>query len=374
MAFAITGFKTVAQNWISRGIASNYYQKLPFLTMLAALSISRGNKTDPLEIGRPDGKIYAGRLLSEGDLEDLQNFNAYQPRIQQFETDNSKWMGKYDTTPTTANKQTRAHSQVGQASALFYRSRVKTPIWVWHSDKDRALTRESKMGQGLAMSKQIDESTQSAFQDHVKKLNTGIWSGSPTDQTEDPWDQPAGISEALDTTNTYGNVDRSSSANAAWRAQKDTTWTSEDIYALLDNANITKGLRTYGQGVDVIVCDQTRFLKFKRQIQSQSGPMAILKDGLPEFAKMGVKNEVLQVDNAYVIYDPTCPTNTVLALSMGTWKMMIAPGKNCNVSKFTDLSDKTEGASEADQAFIETEFIFSCDNPWLNVRYTAVGT
>lgn len=374
MAFAISGFKAVAQNFISRGIASNYYQKLPFLTMLAALSIARGNKTDPLEIGRPEGKIYAGRLLSEGDVQNLQNFNAYQPRIQQFETSNSKWMGKYDTTPLTASQQTNAHSQAGQATALFYRSRLKTPIWVWHTDKDRCLTRETKMGQGLALSQCIDEATEVGFQDHVKALNTGIWSGSPTDQTDDPWDAPLGIAEALDTTNTYGNVNRSTTANAAWRAQKDTTWTSEDIYAILDNANITKGLRTYGQGVDVIVCDQTRYLKFKRQILAQSGNAACMKEGLPEFAKMGVKQEVLQVDNAYVIYDPTCPTNTVLALSMGTWKMMIAPGKNLNVSKFTDLSDKTEGAKEADQAFVETEFIFSCDNPYLNVRYTAVGT
>jgi len=374
MAFAIEGFATVAQNHISRNIASNFYPKLPFLSALGAFTLARNNKT-ALNIGRPKaGEVLSGRVVSPAEVMNLDGFNAYQPRIQRFETSNSKWMGKYDTTPTVANPTTNAHSQAMQASALFYRCRLKTPILIWHEDKNRALQKESRQGKGIAMAQLIDEATEIAYQEHVKELNDKIFNGNPTDQTADPWDQPLGILQALDTANVYGNVNRALPSNAAWRAQKDTTLKTANIKTILDDANVTKRLRVLGPGTgaDLIVTTPSLYLTFKDQVRANGG--VVLQNGIPEYAKFGYKQEVLQMDNAYIIYDESVPANNVFALTMATWRFAIKPGKNLTVSKFVDLSDKTEGAKEADQAFIETEFIFSCDNPFLNVRHTAIGT
>lgn len=373
--FAIEGFKTVAQNHISRNIASNFYNKLPFLSALGVFTLTR-NKKNNLSIGRPDGEILTGKVVSPAEVMALQDFNGYQPRIQRFETANSKWMGKYDTTPTVANPTTNAHSQAGQASALFYRARLKTPILIWHEDKNRALQKEGKVGQGLAMARLIDEATEVAYQEHVKELNAKIWNGNPADQAADPWDQPLGILQALHSTglNTYGNVDRNDAGNAAWRNQVDTTLKAVDVSKIVDDANLTKRLRILGSGngCDLLVTTPTLYAQFKAQILNSGG--VVVQNTMPKLAELGMTGEILRKDNVHVIYDESCPTNNVLALSMDTWKFSIKPGKNINVSKFVDLSDKTEGAKEADQAFIETEFIFSNDNPFLNVRYTAIGT
>jgi hypothetical protein len=285
-------------------------------------------------------------------------------------------MGAYDTTPTVANPTTAAHSQAMQASAKFMRARLKTPILIWHEDKNRALQKETSRGQGLAMSQLIDEATEIAYQEHVKELADKMINGNPANQTVDPWDQPLGLIQALTLLNVYGNVDRNDVANAVWRPQVDAALKAVDIVKILDDANVTKDLKTKGPGTgaDLVLTTKSLFLDFKEQVRAKGGTTVLNDAVVKGFAAMGYTEEVLRYDNAYIMYDPGLPANNVCCLTMATWQARIKPGKNVTVSKFVDLSDKTEGAKEADQAFIETEFILSCDNPFLNVRYTAIGT
>lgn len=372
MAFAVEGFGTIAQNHISRNVASNFYPRIPFLATLAFFHLSR-NKKNALNIGRPEGEVLSGKVQSPGETLTLQDFNSYEPRIQRFETSNTKVLAKYDTRPVVANPTTNAHSQAVQAVAKFNACETETPILIWHRDKDRALQKETREGQGVAMSRLIDEATEIAYQEHVKDLNARFWNGNPADQTADPWSDFLGILQALSATNTYGNVDRSDSSNSVWRAQVDSTLTSTDVARIIDDMNITKRLRTLGEGVNVMFTNSTLFPTFKAQALASSG-LRMLPESLPGMAKWGVTMEVLQKDNCYIMYDETCPANTVLGFTMMTIRAAIRPGKNLTVSKFVDISDKSEGAKKADQAFITTEAIFSVDNPFLNVKYTAIGT
>lgn len=373
MAFAIEGFKSVAQNYISVGIASNFYPRLPFLSALGAFTLTRNNKTS-LSIGRPDGgEILTGKRISPAERMDLQNFNSYQPRIQAFSTSNSKWMGARDTNPTVANATTQSHGQAMQAAALFNRCKIKTPILIWHVDKERALRSGSTKGQGLAMSKLIDEATEVGYQDHVAELNDKIWNGNPSNQAMDPWDKPLGILQAFSATNVYGNVNRN--LQAVWAAIVDSGSYSADLEQIVDLINVTKGVADlHAGGVDLLIVPKAIYLIFKAQLLSKGGgALHVLPNGIPGMAQIGVKQEVLQKDNVFVMYDASCPANTVLGFIMDAWRLAIVPGKNLTVSPFTDLSDKAEGAKEADQAFIETEFIFSCDNPGLQTKLSNVA-
>ena len=123
-----------------------------------------------------------------------------------------------------------------------------------------------------------------------------------------------------------------------------------------------------------MITTKTLYLDFKAQVTASQQNIQILSDGIPGMAAMGFKQEALKVDNAYVIYDSSCPANNVLCLNLESHNFRIKPGKNLTVSSFIDLSRYSEGAKEADQAFIETEFIYSIDNPYLQVKYTAIGT
>jgi hypothetical protein len=372
MAFAVTGFATVAQNFISKGIASNFYSKLPLLAVLGALTIGNNKKT-ALQIGRPDaGEILSGKNISIGEKRSLEGINDYIARIQAFKTNNTVARTLRDNMPTVANPTTQSHGQAGQAGAIFRWVHVDTPLLIWHEDKIRAGQKGTKEGQGIAMSQLIDEATEVGMQDHLDWFADKVWNGVPTDQTQPLWDQPPGILEAMGTTNVYGLVDRNDAGNAVWKSQRDTALKSVDIARILDDVNLTKNLRVKGQGASLMLTTTALYAQFKTQILAAGG--VILQNGMPEFASMGVKKEVLQKDNCYIMYDPGCPANNVAAFDLTSWKFMVHPQFNFKVEPFTDISKLSEGAKKADTSSISTRFMLTCDNPYLNCLYTAIGT
>lgn len=376
MAWAVSGYSTVAQNFISRGVVSNFYKKAPFLAILGALTLGNQNKNS-LEIGRPDtSEILAGARLDPLERKRLGTVNAYLARIQKFVTSNTKGMGTRDTYPTVANPTTNSQGQATQAAAEFHWFDVVTPILIWHEDMIRAEQGSNlQEGQALSMGKVVDDATEIAMQEHIDWLADKIWNGNPADQSADLWNEPAGILQALSATNTYGRVDRN--VESLWRAQVDSTFKAVDIRRLIDDANLTKELNVKGNGAGLVLAPKDIYRQYKNQILSQIGLGKVMTDGLPQYAKMGVKAEVLQVDNCYVAYDPqldAASTSTVCVFDLTTWKFMVHEKRNMKVGKFSDLSQSQEGGKDADQGFIRTRAMFTCDNPFLNVKYTAIGT
>lgn len=374
MGFAVEGYQTVAQNFISRSIASNFYSKSALLAILGALTIGNQAKSS-LEIGRPkSGEILSGKALSPAERMNLQGINEYQPRIQLFKTSNTtaRTDKGLTTAPTVANATTNAHSQVGQAAAAFRWTHLDTPILVWQEDEIRAGQKETREGQGLAMSQVLDEATEVGMQDLIDTVATDAWTGNPTSQDAQLWDHQPGLAQMFDTANIYGRVDRSDPTCAAWKGQKDTTFKKVDIGALIDDANITKGIRVKGNGVNCVLCHQDLYMVYKAQVLARGG--VTLKDGLPEFAKMGVKKEALQVDNAVVMYDAGCPANTAVAMDLSVVKFIVNPMFNFKVTDFGDLWKHQEAGKWARQAYVQLRYMLTNDNPWLGVRYTAIGT
>src|SRR5690242_19401379 len=133
MAFAVTRYATVAQNYISKQIASNFYAKAPFLALLGALTIGNNKKTS-LEIGRPNsGEILSAKALSPAERKNLRGINEYVARIQGFKPNNTtaRTGSGYGNAPTVANPTTNANSQVGQFGAKFKWTHLDTPILIW---------------------------------------------------------------------------------------------------------------------------------------------------------------------------------------------------------------------------------------------------
>jgi hypothetical protein len=313
-------------------------------------------------------------MVSPVERKRLGTINFYLPRAQLFATANSAYRaggtGRV-ALPDVASKTTLSHGQAMQGAAKFGWTHLDTPILVWHEDKIRAGNEGTKEGQSIAMGQLIDEATEVAIQDHLDKLATDVWTGNPSSQSADLWDAPLGLVQAVDTANTYGNVDRST--EALWRAQKDTTFTAVDITKIIDDANLTKSVRVKGRGVNCILTTTALYQQFKAQILSQGG--VVLQNGpLQKFAKMGVTMEVLQKDNCYITYDPNCPASNVFALDTSVFKFMLHPQFNFKTTPFVD-NTKTGIAKEAyDYAYLQSRFMLTCDNPFLQVRYTAIGT
>lgn len=371
MAFAIEGFSAVAQNWISRGVASNFYQKAPFLAVLGALTLGNQKKTS-LEIGRPgSGEILSGGNISPIERKKLGTINAYIPRVQKFTTSNSAYRGARNALPDVSNKTTNSHGQATDFGAKFHWCHLDTPILIWHEDKNRAAQEGTKEGQAITMGQKIDEATEVAHQEHIDKLAGDVWNGNPSHQGMDPWDNPLGIIQALDTANIYANVDRT--VETTWQSQKDSNLTAPDVRKIIDDANLTKGLRVKGNGANLLLCNINQYQIFKAQVLTQSGGV-VLQNGLPAMAKMGMTKELLQLDNVIIMYDPSCPNNTVCCFDTTVWKFMVHPLFNFKVTEFIDNTKTGLAKQTYDYAYISTRYMLTCDNPFLNVRYTAIGT
>jgi hypothetical protein len=387
MAFAITGFNTVAQNFISRQIASNFYKKAPYLAVLGALTIGNNNK-DSLEIGRPGvGEILTGGLVSQVEKKRLGTINGYIPRIQGFETSNTAYrQGSANdgrtSLPDVADKSSRSHGQAMQFGAEYRWCHMDTPILIWHEDKIRAGKEGTREGQGIAMGQLINEATEVGMQDMLNKLAVDVYDSTLTaaEQNHALWKAPIGLLHMMHneshTNPTMARVDRTN--EPLWRGQVNSTLTAIDIRKIIDDANFSsaagrKGLKVYGNGADLIIVGTTLYQDFKKQVLAQGG--TVMLNGLPAMAKMGVKKELLQIDNTVVMYDPfLTDANTVLVQDSTVFKFMIHPDYNFKVGKFIDNTTTGIDAELYDYAHLSLRFMFACDNPALTVRYTAIGT
>lgn len=376
MAFALEGFQTRVQNHISKQISSSFYQKSTFLAVLAAQTLNQ-TKRDTLSIGRPDGgEILSGGEVSSVERKSLGDVKAYVPRIQGFKTNNTaarSGTGRV-ALPTTASGSTNSHGQATQFGAEFHWTHIDTPIQIWHEDKYQAARAGTKEGQAIAMAQVLDEAERVARQDHLDWLAQNVWTGSPTTQSDHLWDAPAGIVDALSTTNTYGRTDRSTlSSDSSWKSQLVSTATAADITKIIETANLDYGIATKGNGINLVLTTPALYKQFKNQILSSSGGGVVMQNGLPDMAKMGVRKEILQKDNVLITYDPFCPASTVCCFDTTVWKFMLHPLFNFKVTEFVDNTKTGQGQDAYDYAYIQTRFMLTCDSPFFNIRFSSVA-
>ncbi len=396
MGYAVEGFGAVAQDYISRTCASTWYQKDPLLTLLA-LKAGKDNMGG-LQIGRSGyGEWLRGVPINPMRKMNIQGINSYRPRIQQFVTSNTKIMAARDTEPTVSNPTTNSQSQAAQATALFHWTRQDTPAIVWHTDLERALASSNTAdGQGIAVGQVVEESTQVALQEHLSQLSARFRYGTVTNQSVDPWTDYSGLlTDAMgSTTNTYGNVDRNSiSSSSPWIPNVVTTAFARDIQQIVQYANMDLRCKAVGNGVNLIGAGSTNYKIFKNQILSRGGVViqntADSRFALAPNAKYGVTMEVCLFENAYVVWDPfldsveatnattgaalySAQPNTVYAFNLDVMNLILHPQRNVTVKPFVDLSDKAQGAIDANQSFVTTNAILAVDVPRVNAVFTNV--
>ncbi len=361
----------MAQEYLGRRIHTRLFQKIPLFYLLAGLG--GANTKDGFQIGRPGvAEVFAGVAIDRPMKEVLGGFNSYQPEIQIQKNDSSKVMGARDTMPTVANPTTQSQDQE-LGTAEFRWTRITTPLLVWHESLDRAMN-SAGTGvdkQDLAAKNVLINATESATNVHYTNWAQRFWSGSPTNQDADPWDNCSGILEAINDQNVYGRVDRSNPSNSTWQGHVIATPQAADVAQIIDNANYNQGLSVYGNGVNVLLTNTTLYQTFKAQVRARGG--VVMLNGLPDIGAFGMKREILQYDNAFITWDPMCPANTVAALNLEYWKIIIHPKKNFLIDAFVDISRNSEGAKDALQSFIDTRLILACDEPGGQALYTNVS-
>ncbi len=389
--YALGGFTTLSQKFLSSRIASQSYAKSALLYALAGYS----GTNDLLSIGRPSEALaFSGASITKARQQELTGRLSYAPRIQGYKVANTKVTGANDTMPSVNSPTTNSNSQAIQYAANFnYMWIMQSAIEVRQIDLDFAS--QGGDGDGLKTGAVVEAATQVAMQDHVDQLASRLLYGSPTNQFAIPCDDLQGVITAGTALNTYGSVDRSNLPTGdPWNPINVSTAKPLDIYQLIQDMNITQKMNVYGRGVNLILCGGANYIVFKNQILARSkdaGYLGGTSDGLPEMAKMGVKKEVMLADNTWVMHEPfldtcyglqygtTTPLYTaqpsyIIGLNLDLWSIGFQKSYKMQVTPYVELFDKARNAPLVNQSFIRTAAMIACDRPSLGVAlYTNVS-
>ncbi len=370
----LEGLDALAGPYISNKIAANYFYRDPLLYLMAALG---GNDTKPtgLEIGRPAAMpILAGKKLDKVTRMALSGISAYFPGFAIQNPTNVKIMGATDTSPqvSAASSQTVNQGNLRGTAEIRWTGVIKEQILIWRTTLDNAVQEAGSAGRGIARAQVLKEASDIAIQNVYQKISDEIWTGSPTDQDQKPWDHFLGLSGWMSATNYWGRVNRSLAKNAQWRGITDATTTLVNLSRLIDIAKYDNYLADLtnqdGDGAFVFLCNNACYKSFKEEALGKGGVEVL--NGLPEMAQFGVKQEVLRKDNVYIVRAKQCPAKTAYFLYLPVWKFIPNSVVPFTVTPFEYLPRYGQAAADAYQAYVEMQAMLTCDNPGLNMAFT----
>lgn len=369
-----TDFQAIAQSFLSPDIASNYFLRDPKLYFLAAMTGEYG-KPSNVEIGRPSGSfIFQGTKLSPVERMSLSGINSYKTGFQYQNPTNVKIMGARDTAPQLSAAVTGSQDQIRGTAEIMWTGKIKEQIIIWNETLHRAVqdAGSSTKGRGVARARVIEDATKVASQNVYSTLSTELQSGDPSDQDQDPWDHLQGFASWFSATNVNSRVNRSLSKNANWRAQVDSTARAPVAADIIDLANITYQLEDKSEdGCVALFVNNAQYIAMKAEILGRGG--VELLNGLPDMAHYGMKKRyILQKDNTFIVRDRNVPASTCYAIVPNTWKFITHPDFTFRVTPFRDLSEYSEGAKDALQAYVELRCMLVCTNPGLNVVFNNI--
>jgi hypothetical protein len=207
---------------------------------------------------------------------------------------------------------------------------------------------------------------------HVKTVADMTWFGTPTTQTDNKWDQPAGIFAAVDDANTYGGLDRTLAANAHWKAKKDTgahTWTAAQV---IEDAMYTKGIADKGGHLDVLLVGRDLYPKYAGEARAYTQITDSNMAQLKLVGQYGFRGQVLKVNNTIIAYDWRMPKGYAVGMDLTTWVVAFKKGMKWAASEMYDQR-KVKGGSDSDIFYLDTMYMPMCWVPSKNVKYTTLS-
>ena len=385
------GFASFVARRINKTVTPQHYARSAFLSFMIGVTGSAGGD---LEIGRPNEGLYlTGASIDAAEKENVRGKYEFLEPIQDFKTSNTQVTGPMGTMPSVANATTGSQDVALQNAATFrWCVNIDTPLLIWNTTLHMAMNNADSDG-GIAAGTIVARATQIAIEEHYDNVNSRTIYGAPSNQNAQTWNDIGGVISALTSNNVYGMIDRSGLPTGhPWLPQYSASLAG-DITYLIDYANVTKGINVFGSGITLVLAGGTNYLAFKNQALARDRGGSIVsdwgKEGLPNMAKYGMLKEVVKVNGAYVTHEPfldTCYGTTagtttalytaqpgyVLILNLKNWRFITHPNFSMKPTGLVDLSDKSEAAKDASQAFIRTWAVCECLRPDLNMLVAAV--
>lgn len=235
-------------------------------------------------------------------------------------------------------------------------------------------------------------STEQAMEDANDKLSWKLRRGAPSDQQAELWDDLHGVVHIMNSTNTYGNIDRSSSTYTDaetgesinyWAGNRVTSSVTAGI-DLIDEAMYTHTLaRRMNRAPDLWLCGEAVFLSIKREALARGGNAVTTE--IPEFSKLGVEFDAVRYGRSTIVCDTKLRGNwssqdgditdaTKLVMGLNTEDMIFStlPTGNWTTGEFFDNS-KIKGGSDSTSSYIRVSPRLRNEKPWNSILYTNVN-
>lgn len=351
------GFRAYAQDYIESDIQSSLFTKNVILTILAGVSGQTG------AFGRPGTYVMlGGKKLTKAQKKETRGSIYARCFFLTGTVGGGRWKADRDTSTSTGQD---SQDQKRKGASFAWAER-EDPIKVW---KDTKMMSASNKYQIAAP---VDDAVNQAKETHMAAINTKLYTGNPTTQSDDKWDEPIGLQQMCHTTNTYGNVSRST--YTAWAGKRNTTaqTASLDIVeqAATNHDGAGTGMHDNGPGANLWVTTNLIFSKLRRQAKAEG--VQIVRPEIPTHGTLGFMEEYIQDGKNIIVPDPSCPANHMFGLCTDSLVFECHPGANFKVADFFDQS-KIPGGDDAFTSNIKTWMRFWTAAPHHHIVYTAVS-
>jgi len=271
--------------------------------------------------------------------------------------------------------------QAGASSGERYGT---SPVFKWWQRKDTGeifhediKTFQEKARNAVEFRKMTASLVQSAMQEtmsgQVEMIGHMYWFGMPTDQTATKWDQPIGILNAVDDSNTYAGVDRSLTGNYWWQSKVERNSLTLTGAQLVENARYVKGLADKGGNCHVVLCGQDLFMKYSAEARAMNQRVEDSKDDrMRMLAAYGYEGDIIKISGAYFVYDWRCPPKTAITLDMRALIFAFKTGEKFQAEGPHDQT-KVKGGDDADIFYLNTKSMPMLVAPWWACKYTALS-
>lgn len=367
------------------------YNKMPTLELFFKLN---GHKEGPFGLGgQKVGDLAIGRIngASAPRRENLFKAREYLPLIKTTKVDKTqaKDMDDYDNDPVVPDWDGASKPLGRFTQPRFKFSRIKMPWAVPHSEMETASPGSgSPEAQAATAIKSVYDSEikdrHAALCERVNDRLFGIasQSGAPTDEDLVTWDSIHSIQNAINTTNTYGGLDRSLAANEWWRGKRYTSAWTGTFEDMIDYVNYDLGFLKKGLGVQIILVGGALMKRAKAEARAAGPSWHVVSPKAPE-PKYGFTREMVCIyagnREVFVVYEPAMDdvdtaagTKNAFAIDPSTWTVAIPGNRNMKIHGPYAANEVDEGGDEKDFGTIELQMLLCCEVPSGNAIFTDV--
>lgn len=362
-AISLNKIHAYAKARIESDLISNLYNRTPLLAYLT------GKGANDAPLGKPgSAALLSGKKLTGAERSKELGVEVHDKHI--FDAVGGfKYMGAKGTSPSTGSTAFNDKPR----TAVFRNTRAQQAIQI---DNTALVTADSSEKIGSL----TDDAVNQAMDEMLNQINLDLWRGNPTDQTADVWDNFLGVLQAMDTDNTYGNLDRSTYTGYA---SKRVTTAKSPSLSLIDDANLTQGSMNKGKGIDFVITSNAIYNALKQEALARKQTVTV--GTMPQMAEVGVEREGIKYGQTWITFDPNLTgdwssydsdvsdaTKVFACFNTENWVFSAAPVENFSVDEFVDQS-KIPGGSDVTTSRIKLLGRLRCKKPQNEVLYTNVG-